>query len=72
MRACQCSATLTLYGGKLVPYLLDEDKGWALDVEHLRQQLATARDQGTVVRGMVVSATRCSAQRRRVRTRWQA
>jgi hypothetical protein len=39
-----------------VPYLLHEAKGWALDVEHLRQQLAAARAQGVAVRGMVVGA----------------
>jgi hypothetical protein len=50
-----CSATLTLYGGKLVPYLLDESKGWAMDIDHLRSQLAEARSQGTTVRGLVVS-----------------
>ncbi len=50
-----CSATLTLYGGRLVPYLLDESKGWGLDIEHLKEQLATARAQGTNVRGLVVS-----------------
>ncbi|GFH09772.1 aminotran_1_2 domain-containing protein, partial [Haematococcus lacustris] len=48
------SATLTLYGGRLVPYLLDEERGWALDPQHLRLQLQAARAQGTVVRGMVV------------------
>ncbi len=44
------SATLTLYGGQLVPYLLDESSGWALDVGHLRQQLAHARTQGLCIR----------------------
>ncbi|GAX86501.1 hypothetical protein CEUSTIGMA_g13909.t1 [Chlamydomonas eustigma] len=48
------SATLTLYGGKLVPYMLNESCGWSLDVQHLRQQLHTAREQGLCVRGMVV------------------
>lgn len=43
------SATLTLYGGILVPYLLDEAKGWGLDVAHLREQLAVARSNGTSV-----------------------
>mmetsp|Transcript_16381 Transcript_16381/g.40841 ORF Transcript_16381/g.40841 Transcript_16381/m.40841 type:complete len:490 (-) Transcript_16381:295-1764(-) len=48
------SATLTLYGGRLVRYLLDESRGWGLDVAHLKAQLAAARAQGTIVRGMVV------------------
>ena len=48
------SATLTLYGGKLVPYLLDEAAGWGLDVNHLREQLMAAREQGLCVRGLVV------------------
>ncbi|KAG2447826.1 hypothetical protein HYH02_007282 [Chlamydomonas schloesseri] len=48
------SATLTLYGGTLAPYELDEGAGWGLDVEHLRQQLAKARREGLCVRAMVV------------------
>jgi len=48
------SATLTLYGGQLVPYLLDETKGWALNIDNLKSQLAAARATGTVVRGMVI------------------
>ena len=31
------SATLALYGGTLLPYYLQEEKGWALDVEALKQ-----------------------------------
>ena len=48
------SATLTLYGGRLVPYLLDESSGWGLDVDNLKQQIHKAREQGFSVRGMVV------------------
>ncbi|KXZ46718.1 hypothetical protein GPECTOR_41g683 [Gonium pectorale] len=48
------SATLTLYGGTLAPYLLDEQNGWGLDVGHLREQLADARSRGLCVRAMVV------------------
>ncbi len=44
------SATLSLYGGTLVPYLLDEARGWALDVGHLRAQLADAQARGLCVR----------------------
>jgi hypothetical protein len=48
------SATLTLYGGQLVPYELDEASGWGLDVAHLQSQLAAARTRGLCVRGLVV------------------
>lgn len=48
------SATLTLYGGRLVPYLLNESSGWGLDVDNLKQQIQKAREQGFCVRGMVV------------------
>jgi alanine transaminase len=30
------SATLTLYGGQLVPYELDEEAGWGLNVDNLQ------------------------------------
>lgn len=48
------SATLTLYGGQLVPYELDEATGWGLNVSALQQQLADARTRGLCVRGLVV------------------
>ena len=34
------SATLALNGGSLVPYYLDESKGWQMDIEHLTKQTA--------------------------------
>ncbi|KAF8060624.1 ALAAT2 [Scenedesmus sp. PABB004] len=48
------SATLTLYGGQLVPYELDEAAGWGLNVDHLKAQLAAAAARGLCVRGLVV------------------
>lgn len=48
------SATLTLYGGTLVPYYLEEDKEWGMDVKHLKLQLEDARGKGLNVRGLVV------------------
>ncbi len=54
-----CSATLTLYGGKLVPYELDEARGWALDVEDLKAGggCEEARGIWTATRGKL-AATR--------------
>ena len=40
--------------GTLLPYYLDEGKGWALNVEELRSQVESANSQGKVVRGLVV------------------
>lgn len=37
------SATLTLYGGKLVPYLLEERAGWGLNIGHLKEQILQVR-----------------------------
>lgn len=34
------SATLALNGGTLVPYYLDEEKGWQMDIDHLRSQVS--------------------------------
>ena len=47
------SASIALYGGQLVGYYLNEEKGWALDVEELRQSLRTAQSKGIVVRALV-------------------
>lgn len=36
---CTCmQATMTLYGGELIPYYLNEEHGWGLDIEELRKQ----------------------------------
>ncbi|CAA7052491.1 unnamed protein product [Microthlaspi erraticum] len=43
------SATISLLGGTLVPYYLEETENWGLDVHNLRQSLAQARSQGITV-----------------------
>ncbi|KAK9817869.1 hypothetical protein WJX72_003409 [[Myrmecia] bisecta] len=48
------SATITLYGGTLLPYYLNEDQGWGLDVKHLDAQTQKARSEGKTVRALVV------------------
>ena len=48
------SATLALYGGTLLPYYLEEDKGWALDVAALKKTCDDARAAGKNVRALVV------------------
>lgn len=48
------SAALTLYGGTLIPYYLDEERAWGIDVDGVEQLIADARGRGMRVRGMVV------------------
>ena len=48
------SATLALYGGTLVPYYLQEDQNWGLDVEALKQTIDASRAEGKCVRALVV------------------
>ena len=48
------SATITLYGGTLLPYYLDESTGWGLDVGALAAHVAAARRAGQHVRALVV------------------
>ncbi|XP_009105727.1 glutamate--glyoxylate aminotransferase 2 isoform X2 [Brassica rapa] len=48
------SATISLLGGTLVPYYLEETDNWGLDVNNLRQSVAQARSQGITVRAMVI------------------
>lgn len=48
------SASLSLYGGKAVPYYLNEKKEWGMSVEELAESIAAARSQGTEVRALVV------------------
>lgn len=43
------SATISLFGGSLVPYYLEETANWGLDVNDLRQSVANARSNGITV-----------------------
>lgn len=38
------------YGGKLLPYELDEARGWSLDLASLTKQVAAARREGYAIR----------------------
>ncbi|KAM5567974.1 glutamate--glyoxylate aminotransferase 2 [Rosa sericea] len=48
------SAAISLFGGSLVPYYLEETANWGLDVTDLRQSVITARSKGITVRAMVI------------------
>ncbi|KAL8532707.1 hypothetical protein ACS0TY_009063 [Phlomoides rotata] len=48
------SATISLLGGSLVPYYLEETANWGLDIGNLRQSVTQARSQGLTVRAMVI------------------
>ncbi|KAK8655475.1 hypothetical protein V6N13_108050 [Hibiscus sabdariffa] len=43
------SATISLLGGSLVPYYLEETANWGLDVNNLRESVAQARFKGITV-----------------------
>ena len=47
------SASIALYGGELVPYYLDEENGWAMDIDQLQVSLDSARANGICVRALV-------------------
>ena len=48
------SALLTLDGGTLVKYFLDEEKGWGIDPEDIENRIKHAKDLGINLRAMVV------------------
>jgi alanine transaminase len=48
------SATITLLGGTLVPYILDESASWGINVAALRKALRRSRRAGAEVRAIVV------------------
>ncbi|KAL2493354.1 Alanine aminotransferase 2 [Abeliophyllum distichum] len=48
------SGSITLHGGSLVPYYLDEDTGWGLEISELKNQLEIAKSKGITVRALVV------------------
>ncbi|GAB2280502.1 Glutamate--glyoxylate aminotransferase 2 [Dionaea muscipula] len=48
------SAAISLYGGSLVPYYLEESANWGLDVNNLRDAVRQARSNGITIRAMVI------------------
>ncbi|RKP25276.1 pyridoxal phosphate-dependent transferase, partial [Syncephalis pseudoplumigaleata] len=48
------TATLSLVNGRAVPYYLEEEQDWGLDMKHLHSALVTARQAGTDVRALVI------------------
>ena len=47
------SASIALYGGELVPYYLDEENGWSLDIAELQRAIDVARMEGITTRALV-------------------
>lgn len=48
------TATLALFNAKAVPYFLDEESDWSLNIEQLRENLHKARKEGIDVRALVI------------------
>ncbi|XP_057530809.1 glutamate--glyoxylate aminotransferase 2 [Amaranthus tricolor] len=48
------SATISLLGGSLVPYYLEESANWGLDIDNLRDAIRQASFKGITVRAMVI------------------
>lgn len=48
------SATLDLLGGQRVPYYLDEDNGWSLDINNLSESLEQSKKKGINTKALVV------------------
>ncbi|KAF5945152.1 hypothetical protein HYC85_015380 [Camellia sinensis] len=48
------SAAISLFGGSLVPYYLEETANWGLDINNLRESVVQARFKGITVRAMVI------------------
>jgi alanine transaminase len=48
------SATLSLLGGAMVGYYLEESSGWQCTIDKLRETVQQARDQGKCVRAITV------------------
>lgn len=48
------SASVAVFGGTLVPYYLNEEKGWGCDIDELERAISQARSEGVVVRALAV------------------
>eukprot|EP00605_Chrysophyceae_sp_TOSAG23-4_P001897 GSChrysophyteH1.ASY1.ANO1.2095.1 assembled CDS len=53
------SASIALYGGQLVPYYLDEEAGWSMNVAELEHSIHESRAKGICVRALVSLITFC-------------
>lgn len=42
-----------LLGGVIIPYRLDEDENWTLNIRHLYQQIEKYKSKGVNIRGLV-------------------
>jgi len=47
------SASITLYGGNMVGYYLNENADWSMNMQSIKTQVESARSQGKTVRGLV-------------------
>jgi alanine transaminase len=45
---------VTLNGGTIVPYYLDESKNWGLDFENIEKQIVKAIADGVNLRAIVI------------------
>jgi aspartate/methionine/tyrosine aminotransferase len=48
------SATIPLLGGSPIPYYLNEETNWGLDIDELKKSIVLARAKGITPRGIVV------------------
>ncbi|CAG8468035.1 9690_t:CDS:2 [Ambispora leptoticha] len=48
------SATISLFNAKAVPYYLDEEQEWSLDIKGLYSSISKARENGIDVRALVI------------------
>ena len=48
------SALTTKFGGQIVPYYLDEDQDWGLNVDNLEKAFQNAVDNGTNIKAIVI------------------
>jgi aspartate/methionine/tyrosine aminotransferase len=48
------TASIALRKGNAVNYYLDEENGWSIDIDHLEESLANAKEGGINVRGFVL------------------
>lgn len=45
---------MTLYGGELLPYYLDESRNWGLDLDNMKAMIERAKNDGFTPRSIVI------------------
>ena len=48
------SAVITMNGGSVTPYYMDENNGWQIDIEEMEREIKISKNEGKNVKALVI------------------